>query len=431
MAVDPFVTASRDWRWFWATAAFWCCLFRGQKFVECLRAPDDWVPDFFQEYASARNHFEGLPVYASHWLTMKRYLGWEPAPSWTVIGVNAHPPSSVLLAFPLVRLDFPDAFLAWNILSLAALGVSLWLLARGLNISLKRWVVFPVITLSLLCNPLLEQLRQGQLNLALLLLITGVWGADRSERTRTAGILLGLAAAIKLFPGFLIVYFLARRRWGASAWAVATFLAVTVLTIAVLGADAYRDYFKDVLPVVQSFRGGWDNSSLIGYWTRLFDTNPNRARYLWPMQALWEYPTFAWAASAISIACVTSASVWAMRRRVDCDLSFALALTAMLLVTPIVWEHYFLVLTPSLVIAWCKLPPMLLTRGLIAAVVFALWLPPHVVWRLIGLGHRLAGPLDAIGLLSYQFYALVALFLLLVIGCIRSEKRTEQVRFSA
>ena len=87
--------------------------------------------------------------------------------------MNAHPPSSVLLAFPFASLDFPTAFFAWNILSLFALAVSLWLLARGLNIPISGPAVLAVATTLLLSNPLIEQLRQGQLNLILLALLTG------------------------------------------------------------------------------------------------------------------------------------------------------------------------------------------------------------------------------------------------------------------
>ena len=175
--------------------------------------------------------------------------------------------------------------------------------------------------------------------------------------------------------------------------------------------------------MVNSFRGGWDNSSLIGYWTRLFDSSPNRARHLWPMQALCENPVLAWTASGLSAACVTAAIACVAcraRRGVDRDLPFALAQAAMLLVTPIVREHYFLILIPSLIIAWCRLPATLPVRGLIAALVFAFSLPPQMIWQLMGLATRLPGPLDAVGLLSYQFYALLALFLLLAVNCVRN-----------
>ncbi len=56
-----------DWRkerpWIWATLAFWLLVFRGPAFIDNLRAksPEDLVPDFFQDYASARNSLEGLP----------------------------------------------------------------------------------------------------------------------------------------------------------------------------------------------------------------------------------------------------------------------------------------------------------------------------------------------------------------------------------
>jgi hypothetical protein len=46
-------------------------------------------------------------------------------------------------------------------------------------------------------------------------------------------------------------------------------------------------------------------------------------------------------------------------------------------------------------------------------IVISLWLPRQLVWRLLELGARMAGPLDTLGLLSYPFYSLLALFLLM------------------
>ena len=67
---------------------------------------------------------------------------------------NAHPPSSVLLALPLARLNYPDAFLAWSLISLAALALSLWIVVRHLGIPFSAWSLAPTLTLLLVCNPI-------------------------------------------------------------------------------------------------------------------------------------------------------------------------------------------------------------------------------------------------------------------------------------
>jgi hypothetical protein len=87
-------------RWIWLTFAGWLCVFHGPAFIENLRCPPGFVPDFFQEYTSARNCIEGAPVYSSLAKSAPRYLGMALDPKKSYVLVNAHPPASVLLALP-------------------------------------------------------------------------------------------------------------------------------------------------------------------------------------------------------------------------------------------------------------------------------------------------------------------------------------------
>lgn len=84
----------------------------------------------------------------------------------------------------------------------------------------------------------------------------------------------------------------------------------------------------------------------------------------------------------------------------------------MLLVAPIVWQHYFLLLLLPLAIVWRDLPPSTPARAIFVAIILALGLWPERVWGVIGLVGHDALPIHALGVLSYQFYALLALFAL-------------------
>ena len=86
--------------------------------------------------------------------------------------------------------------------------------------------------------------------------------------------MLGLASAIKLFPGFLFFYFIVRREWKSLMAGLLTLALVTLATLAVFGLGAYRDYYWDVLPRVAEFRGYWLNASLVGFWIKVFDPLP-------------------------------------------------------------------------------------------------------------------------------------------------------------
>lgn len=66
----------------------------------------------------------------------------------------------------------------------------------------------------------------GQINLCLLFLVLGSAHCLRAGRDRSAGFLLGAAAAVKVFPLPVVAYFVVRRKWAAAA--------ATVLTVAVV-----------------------------------------------------------------------------------------------------------------------------------------------------------------------------------------------------
>jgi len=96
------------------------------------------------------------------------------------------------------------------------------------------------------------------------------------------------------------------------------------------------------------------------------------------------------------------------------DLTFALAVTAMLLVSPICWEHYLLLLLVPLAVVWVQLPASRFARGLFLLIVAAIWLGYPLVWTVFDLNGRTAKPVHSLGVLSYQFYALLGLFALIL-----------------
>ena len=84
----------------------------------------------------------------------------------------------------------------------------------------------------------------------------------------------------------------------------------------------------------------------------------------------------------------------------------------MLLVSPICWEHYLLLLLAPLAIVWMNLPASRFARTLFSTIVVAFWLGYPVTWTAFGLNGRTATPIDSLGILSYQFYALLGFFAL-------------------
>ena len=115
----------------------------------------------------------------------------------------------------------------------------------------------------------------------------GEWALERSSRPSAAGLIIGVAAAIKLFPIYLVVYYVAQGRIRPLLATATSFLTVTVITALVLGLDSYDDYIQVVLPWNSQFRIIGYNLSIAGLWHKLFYPVPGeRIIPVWSSLAL-------------------------------------------------------------------------------------------------------------------------------------------------
>jgi hypothetical protein len=376
-----------------------------------LLRPDPAKPrDFFQDYASARNLLAGRPVYESQAVTMRDYLGLDTGERRVNVAYNAHPPTSVLLALPLAGLDYPTAGWWWNVFSLVLLAGSLAALAHGVGWRPTGWAVAPALALLLTWVPLWLHTLQGQLGLVLLALFTAAWAAGRRGHAGWAGACLGLAATIKLFPVLLLGLPALHGRWRGVAAGAGAGLLATAATLLIAGPRAYVDYLTVVIPNLERWRPDWINASLTGFFARLFAPDATTA----PLLAS---PWLAAALTAAAGLAVIAAVVWRARRRrgaEDFDGEYALALTALLLLSALTWSHYFVVLLIPLVI-WAR---RLWLAGRAAA---GRWAVLVVTWGLMALPQLdlaralipagAASPALALTVLSLNFYGLLGFFI--------------------
>jgi Glycosyltransferase family 87 len=372
--------------------------------------------DLTQDWLSTRCFFNGLSIYTPHSESAPKFLG--ETPNWDV-RVNAHPPTSVLLLLPLGLLSHPHALLVWNLLSLLLLAAAVWIVlgARGLDCEPLYLVAAGCL---LVCStPLAAQVKTAQFNSLLALLIALVWIASRQDCGVIAGALVGCAASLKLFPGFLLLYFLGTRQWKALWVAVGTVVALHVLAVLTFGAGDVVRYFRDVVPQVSTWQSAWVNCSLTGFWSRLFNVTTGDTREL--IRA----PGLARILSLLSSGLVTALvgwRVWNAQSLRDRDLAFAATVLAMLLVSPITWDHYLLMLVVPVALLWHYRADTVSVQLLLAATiaVFMVGIFPAVaLWRQITLGPSprgpyvgIASPWQALGLLALPTYSLLLLLML-------------------
>ena len=216
-----------------------------------------WLPlhssgyDFTGPYEAgyALAHHAALQVYD---VTMQRIFNMQvlhlPAgPSdfrWT-------PPSAALL-IPFGFLPYAVARILWWALSLAALLVSLWLLARCVTTTARKagrvvptWAVgLTLFAAAALAQPVTDGLRLGQSTTFLLLGFAMVAYGMVEDRPVVAGVGLAIAILDKLFPGILLLFFFWRGNYRLCLTTLTTIALLIVVTLPFTGVAMYGAFVE-------------------------------------------------------------------------------------------------------------------------------------------------------------------------------------------
>ena len=133
------------------------------------------------------------------------------APHPGVLPFN-YPPFGAVVFVPLAVLGLGGAKVAMTVASLAAFIITIAVAARAVGITWPRAVLVGGAGLAL--EPVARTLVLGQVGVLLMaLVVVDVFVLPR----RFKGVLVGLAAGIKLTPAFFAVFYLLRRDWAAAA----------------------------------------------------------------------------------------------------------------------------------------------------------------------------------------------------------------------
>ncbi|MEO3936524.1 glycosyltransferase 87 family protein [Dermatophilaceae bacterium Soc4.6] len=250
-----------------------------------------------------------------------------------------YPPFAALLLGLSSLLPSPVAVALVSSGSLLALGVAARLSAEaaGLARPWARWplpVVAALGVLAVALEPVRFTLYFGQVNLVLMAAVTADTLVRRPRWPR--GVLIGLAAAVKLTPLAFLLVLVCRHQWRACATAVVTFVAAHLLGAVLLPADS-RDYWLGGVLTSPGRIGAADtatNQSLRGVLARA-----------WP-----EAPSAVWVGLVLVMGVLTAVATWRRTHRGD-DLGALLATAAGgLLVSPVSWTHHWVWVVPAL--AW-------------------------------------------------------------------------------
>jgi hypothetical protein len=429
MSADTPVSMPARWRGLWLFVGL--PIAAGMMLAVAWHA---WPPahpyrDLTQDWLSARCFFDGRSIYTRHDESARRYLQRAPKGEEWNVKINAHPPVCVLALLPTGLLSHQQAVLIWNLLSLLMLVAAVWLALGPYGLNCDRWYWLAAGCLLACSTPLAAQAATAQLNPLLVLLIVAAWASDRNEKSSWAGGLVGLAASIKLFPAFLLVYFFFTGRRKAIATALATIVVVHLAAAFLFGLGDMIYYARHVVPEVDAWRSAWLNCSLAGFWSRLFDVTDVGTRE-W-----FHAPLLARALTYLTSAALTVAVAWRSwnaNNRQQRDLAFAAAIVAMLLASPVTWDHSLLVLVLPICVAWYYTRTAQKSQAaLIAFLLLPGFVPACRLWETflepasLPVMNRLADPLRALTVLAITTYCLLGLFTVILWRLWPASARTE------
>jgi len=278
------------------------------------------------------------------------------------------PPFALLTLTPfalLARLSVPlakgafafvgVAFLAWTLLRFGHVkGTHLALALTAVSVPLEtnfEWLNWNTVILALVVAAALDLSRR---------------------RDTRAGVWLGLATALKVFPALLLVFAAYRRRWGAAATGAGVALAVSALALLPLGFSGAIASGHDWL--TQSATGSWvvvrRNQSLPALLGRTD----------------WSHEWIV--AMNVVLFAVTALVLWRSSPHYDLAHDLGIVLLVAVVVSPIAWIHYYFLAFPAWIAAVSR-PPMgrpgwvrvaLIAAGIAMSGLLTVWSYPSRVY---------------------------------------------------
>ncbi|SDD20768.1 glycosyltransferase 87 family protein [Actinokineospora iranica] len=272
-------------------------------------------------------------------------------PSWARLPFT-YPPTAALLFVPLALVPTQVAWGLLGAVSVLAMALVVKLAVEALP-SRPRWMT-PARTTAVLgivllgIEPVWRTIFLGQINLVLMALIVVDVLLLGARGSRFGGVLIGVAAAVKLTPLIFVAHLLVTGRRADAVRAIATFLLLQGAVFALVPHDAVQFWghaVRDPQRIGPIYWAG--NQSINGLVLRLTDN------------ADWSMQVAAPIGALLAIPCV----LWVRRLHLSDRPLPALLVTAFLglLVSPVSWSHHWVWAVPLVVFLLSRLPDPLPT----------------------------------------------------------------------
>lgn len=333
-----------------------CVAVRAVQLVNATTTPE-WGTDYTAYWQAASALLARGSPYASDQISGP-YVAIEQ-------GLSLSPPLLAAMVTPMATLPVAVASGLWSLLgAMAFLAVGV-VVARAEGAGRSRGDLVLLAMAGLIFPPVYIDLVVGNVNLWLFALLGLAWLGYRSDRPVVLGLAIAAAALVKVFPIVLIVWLIGSRRWRALGWVIIGTAAMVVISLPMTGLQAWLDYPRvilnatsgvaSVVPTVSNLLAG------------LFGAIVARAVVLVGGGVI----------------------VYAFARAWPSALSYGMAVAVSVLMVPILWNQYLvLMLLPLLLVAsrarprWLPAIPYLLMwpTGIGLLLALGSWMVPGVLF---------------------------------------------------
>jgi len=204
------------------------------------------------------------------------YRPWKPDPGWENDGhwQFKYSPFSALVYLPLSFLPMTAAKGVWYALILVSIGTLIGVSLKLAAFQADQAVVGAFLSFLILAKFFLRELQLGQINAVITaILIVMTWLLVKHEdapspgRERTAGLLWGLASALKPYAVIFLPYFILKRKWRALAAGIAVLAASLFVPALFYGVQGnwivIREWITSLSESTSALITSQDNVSLL------------------------------------------------------------------------------------------------------------------------------------------------------------------------
>lgn len=282
------------------------------------------------------------------WLDFAREAGIAPRGFTPYV----YPPLWAALFAPAAEaLSFRAYFVAANLVNALAITATVLIAAWRWCPALLRPLPFAGVLVAVAwARPTVDLLVLGQPQAITVLLVLVAMVASQERRPVLAGAALALAAAVKVVPGVLAIYWLTTRRRDCALWFAGFLAALALVSVALAGWPAHLAFLESVSEIGRSLVMAHNNQGLAAF----------IGHFEVPRAEMFEWRPFPLgapvrAALIAGAALVLGAAITAGRRAPDGRADAAAMLAILLAATvaaPLAWTHYYVLLViPCIVLA--------------------------------------------------------------------------------